>query len=306
MNTGIEFLLSKVSEVQSADGAFSSTVHWGTKRHQDWNGFTTALVLRALHALPACDALRGIRERALGFLLKCAATDPPGAFSFWPAGAQPRWIPETLPPDADDTAVYAVELARHGCLDQRAMRRIACLALVPFRLREIDQPAPTWLRPGVFFTWLRREDRANVVDCCANANVVAFLAYSGQPHMPGYREACSMIEDAIRWAGDSRVRARSLSPFYAHPVELLYAVEHAVQCGAESLRPSLSLLRDRQWAREDGADEAEVVDLDRPICSNAYGGVFWTSRALQMARTLGCRSESVAIREGKENCKMET
>lgn len=301
MTTVTEFI-SMLGEIQSADGAFPSTVHWEERRHQDWNGFMTALVLRALHNLPASNALQRIRERALGFLLKCQVADPPGAFGFWPAGAQPPWISETLPPDADDTAVYVIELARHGYLDQPAMLRIACLALVPYRLREVDQPGPPWLRPGVFFTWLRRDGRANIVDCCANANVVALLAYAGLFHMPGYREACAMIEAGIQWANDSWARARSLSPFYAHPIELLYAVEHAVQCGAESLAPSLSLLRNQRWAMEAGDGS---VATDRPICSNAYGRVFWTSAAAQIARSISRLSECTALSAERDAVEIE-
>jgi len=79
--TTVEFV-AMLGDVQSADGAFPSTVHWQGGRHQDWNGFTTALVLRALHHFPGLAALQPIRDRALGFLLRCKVADPPGAFGF--------------------------------------------------------------------------------------------------------------------------------------------------------------------------------------------------------------------------------
>ncbi|MGH9766234.1 MAG: hypothetical protein ACREAB_02265 [Blastocatellia bacterium] len=288
MMTTADELITTLSEIQTADGAFPSDVYWEERRYEDRNGFTTALVLRALHDVPASAArdriLTRIRERALGFLLNCEDTDLPGTFRFWPSGAQPEWIREPLPPDADDTAIYGLELARNGYLDQRAMLRIACASFARRRLRNADWPAPPWLRPGVFLTWLRRGANAEIVDCCANANVVAFLNYAGLRRLPGFREACAMIEAGIRWAGGSWERARSLSPFYAHPVELRYAVENAVRCGAESLAPSLALMKDQRWAMEAG--DGSIV-ADRPICSNAYGRVLWTSAAVQIARKIG-------------------
>lgn len=284
MNT--DELVNQLSEIQSAAGAFPSTVDWEEHRYQDWNGFTTALVLRSLDRAPDSALIESIRERAVSFLLKCADPDLPGAFRFWPAGAQPDWIREPLPADADDTAIYALELARRGALDHQAMLRIACLALVPHRSRKVGWPNPPWLRAGAFTTWLRRDAKAEIVDCCANANVAAFLAYAGLTRLPGFSEACAMIEAGIQWAGDSDERARSLSPFYARPVELRYAIENAVRCGTELLARSLALLRDQSWAWEFDDD----LSTDRPICRNAYGRVVWRSEAVWIARRLERRS----------------
>src|SRR5712691_9116395 len=274
-------MIAAICEGRSDEGAFRSISHWGDRRRPDWNGFTTALVLRALRGVPASVALTRVRERGLDFLLKCESPDRPGAFSFWPKAAPPDWIRDAPPEDADDTSVCGVELARHGRLDRRALCQIACTVLIPHRLRGVDAPAPPWLRPGVFLTWLRPDKRAHVVDCCVNANVVALLAYAGLGHLPGFCEAGAMIEAGVRWAADSWARARSLVPFYPHPVELRYAVEHAVECGAEMLIPSLMALRERWWAAE---GEEDSVVTEQPICSSAYGGVVWTSDVLQIAR----------------------
>jgi len=279
-------IVMALSQMQSAEGAFPARVHWDGRHYEDCNGFVTALVLRALHAVKtsqSCTAdLERMRTRALTYLSTCKDTQLPGACRFWPPGAQPTWIPEALSADADDTAIYSLELARYGCLDQTSVRNIAYHVLVRHRLRHVDfdWPGPPWLKPGVFRTWLGANASSQIVDCCVNANVVAFLSYTGLTHLPGYREACAMIEAAIRWAGESPARARSLSPFYAHPIELRYAIENAVQCGAKSLSASLTSLEEAPWAIEAPAGPA----LDRPICSNAYGPVTWTSDAVQLAR----------------------
>jgi hypothetical protein len=269
-------------EGQSASGAFRSTVHVGARTLLDWNGFTTAQVLRALDGIADTGPLVDARARALDFLVRCESPSRPGAFGFWPCDRQPGWI-NTLPPDADDTSVIALELARHGRLDRSQVRRIACTVLIPNRLRGVEGPAPPWLRPGVFLTWVRHGQHRNVVDCCVNANVVAVLACAGLEHLPGFQEARTMIEDGIRWAGLSRVRARCLTPFYPHPGELLHAVRHAVCCGAVQLEPSLRLLHALPWAVE---AETDILVPGRPICGSAYGQIVWTSDVLQIARWL--------------------
>ncbi len=275
-------LLRELFESQSVDGAFPSIIHFRDRTQVDWNGFTTAQVLRALSGATGSSDLQRIRNSALNFLLLCESPVRSGAFGFWPSGSHARGL-RPLAEDADDTAIYAVLLARYGWLDDRALLRIACQVLLPHRLGELHQPAPSWLRRGVFLTWLRKDWPA-IVDCCVNANVLAFLAYAGLGHLPGYREACAMIEDGIRWAGDSLPRARSLSPFYPDPVELVHAVEHAVCCGATPLEKSLLFLRERRWARGRTANSSSASG--RPICGTTYGRLVWTSRAVDISRTV--------------------
>ena len=267
---------------QSAAGAFRSSIHRGALAEADWNGFTTAHTLRALHDLPACAPLTQARERALGFLARCEAPDRPGAFGFWPRAAWPAWA-AAVPADADDTAVIAVELARHGRIDKATLRRIACTLLVPHRLDRVVPPAPPWLRRGAFLTWLHQRARPNIVDCCVNANVVALMAFAGVTHLPGYAEAIALIAAGISWAGDSPPRQRALIPFYAHPAELLIAVAHAVECGADALRPAYTSMR-QHWPAIAAA--ASCPPPDQPLWSNAYGKVIWCSPALQAARRL--------------------
>ncbi len=192
---------------------------------------------------------------------------------------------KNLPDDADDTSIIALELLRHGVIDRSFVLKNTCTILKEFRLRNISPPAPEWLRPGVFLTWLSGHEHRNIVDCCVNANVVALFAYAGITHWNGYREACEMIDDGIRWAGDSLQRARFLTPFYPHPIELFYALRYAITQGAIQLVPALQKLTQASWAAED-INTAKY----RPICSSAYGGVVWSSSILQKIRLLEANS----------------
>jgi len=260
-----------IAAEQDARGAFRSILHWGDRVSDDWNCFATALVLRHLPAAPA-----SAREKALDFLVRCERTD--GSFGFWPTDEQPACIRARLSPDSDDSAIAAVELARANRIGRPELRALACRVFVGRRLGTLTYPAPPWLRPGVFLTWLDSRERDTMVDCCANANVVALLAYADLRSAPGYDEACRMIDDGIRWAGDDAVRARSLTPYYSCPRELRYAVQHAVQCGAVELAASLRLLDRLRWA---GAPGTALT----PICSSSCGSVWWTSPLLHDIRS---------------------
>jgi hypothetical protein len=187
--------------------------------------------------------------------------------------------------DADDTAVMALELFRHGILGLHEVRRIVCTRLIPFRLPFIHGPAPPWSRPGVFLTWLQNGVDVNPVDCCVNVNVVALMAYAGLTHLPGYHETCEMILDGIRWAGRSWQRARALVPYYPSPGELFCALRHAVQCGAGDLQSGLDELR--QFQPTDEIDSNIDPSLDRPLFGSSNGNIVWTSSVLALARYVG-------------------
>lgn len=269
-----------LSAEQSPTGAFKSTISGDIGPCLDWNGFMTALVIRTLGRVPINAQPIDSIQLGLKFLYQCESSTYPGAFGFWPPGQNnPRVA--SLPEDADDTAVIALELAKWGYLTCKDLVNIACKALIPHRLHYRKQLSPSWIRSGVFLTWLRQTDVANVIDCCVNANVVALLAYANLHHLPGYREACEMIEAGIRWAGNDLKRAKTLTPFYPHPVELTEAVQHAVTCGAKELIPSLTHLQSFPWALP---QTSQMLTLERPICSSAYGSTLWRCEVLQRVR----------------------
>jgi hypothetical protein len=266
---------------QSSIGAFPSTIHSGDKRHLDWNGFTTAQVLRALRDFPESDPLNNARNLALDFLKRCESPKKPGAFHFWPKGMKPVWIPE-LPSDADDTSIILIEMVRNKRIDIRTARIIAQSVLLPHRVIEVPKNAPSWIRFGAFFTWLR-PGPFNIVDCCVNANVIALLSYIGLDGIEGFNETCEMIEEGIKWSGGFSFSARTLTPFYPHPTEFVYAIDHAIECGAKQLEESFELMRDFGWVQDNDKENSN----EKPICGNAYSGDIWYSQVLNNARKLG-------------------
>ena len=83
-------------------------------------------------------------------------------------------------------------------------------------------PGPVWRRAGVFPTWLDLDgaDRANIVDCAVNANVLALMASLDERELPGFAEAVDMIVAAVDWceqggSGRAAKRADTIAPYYA-------------------------------------------------------------------------------------------
>lgn len=277
-NEMLEFILNS----QAPTGAFPSIICSRTKRYTDWNGFTTAHVLRALRSVPESDILKNARHLALDFLKRCESPEKPGAFCFWPKGMQPGKIPE-LPPDADDISIILIEMIRNQRIDKCTARMIVHSVLLPYRLIDVPTPSPPWVRLGAFFTWLR-PGRFNIVDCCVNSNVIALLSYLGLDDLEGFNETCEMIEDGIRWSKGLSFQASTLTPFYPHRAEFVYAVDHAIECGAKQLEESFRLMRDFGWVQ---CNEDIENSEKKPICGNAYVGDVWYSQILDIARKFG-------------------
>ncbi|PRY17418.1 hypothetical protein [Kineococcus rhizosphaerae] len=245
-----------------------SVVRWADGRTaQDANGFVTGLLVRELR-------LAGHRAPAgwLDALGRCARPD--GSFGFWPEGGRPAWAPE-LPPDSDDTAVLLTELHLAGRLDRTRTRRVACRTLGNRRLRRVLDPGPPWIRVGTFTTWHRGRD-AGVVDLTAVANVLALLRVTGLQAVPGFEESRASVLAGARWAGSSRARWESLSPFYPEPDELRRALVNAARCGVEGLAGAVAAV-----ARACPRRDPDVV------CSRAYGPPTWHSPALAALRRDG-------------------
>src|SRR4029079_19372441 len=164
------------------------------------------------------------------------------------------------------------------------LRRVALLTLLRFRGGEGDDD-PAWVRPGVFRTWLDTR-LPNPVDCVVNVNVAALLAVAGLTHLAAYRAVLSMLATALETASGPTQVSR-LSPFYAHPTELRWALAHAVASGAYQLQPLLDRV-------EHGDLDAADCVADRPVCCSAYGMRRWSAPALQMARRFAAAGASTA------------
>jgi hypothetical protein len=180
----------------------------------------------------------------------------------------------------------ATALWSAGRLSISELRRLACHTVVCHRLASTCQPGPLWPRVGAFKTWLRPGIAPDVVDCTVNANVLAMLAAAGLHRVPGYAEACAMIEDAVLWAGENAGRAVTLSPYYPEAGELVLAVEAAVSAGARELQTVRAIMDLSPLWRE---LRLRSCDVDAVICGIPYGAIGWTSPAVGLARQIAWR-----------------
>lgn len=266
-------LTERICSSQAADGSFASTVISRQGSSIDHNACITGLVVRALGYQQLPPALHDPMERALDFLETCERSSFPGAFGFWPERTQPG-----RPGDADDTAIAAVELFRHGRRSLDWLKHVALRVLMPFCVKPSGEARPQWIQVGAVLTWLRPSP-ANVVDALVNANVAALFALAGLRHVSAYSGAVRTVESAMQWTAGSFERARLVAPYYAHPGEFFRTLEHAVGCGAIELWPSLRLVEGR-FGRDEQPEE------NRPVCCAPYGKTIWTAPVLQLTRKI--------------------
>jgi len=268
-------IIDAIVRAQAANGAFRSFVASGGRVLEDHNACITSLAVRAIGHGPQPRPLHDARTRALDYLERCERSTAPGTYGFWGENDRPAWAPN-LPADADDTSLIALELFRSKRRSLDWLRRVALLTLLRFRVGEAEDH-PAWVRAGVFRTWLA-DRRPNPVDCVVNVNVAALLAVAGLTHLAAYRAVLSMLESALETA-DGPAQVARLSPFYAHPIELRWALTHAVASGAYELQPALD------GVRRCGIDGTGPIG-DRPICCSAYGVRRWSAPVLQLLRGL--------------------
>jgi hypothetical protein len=256
------------------DGFVPSTVSMRGSTIVDRNGFITALAVRALR-------LRGrpIPAAMLDALQRCRSTT--GGFRFWPTDMKPSWAPR-LPDDADDTAIMTLELFHGGRVTREEARRIACMTIGRHRVGSFGTGWCGWRHGGVFATWHRSGTHVDLVDCTVTANVLALFAALDLWHVPGVRESVTMLADAVQWAGDSMLRAQSLSPFYPEPSEFVLALEHAMHAGATALAAVYDASRRTRWGRDVDPGRAGYA-----VCSSPYGSALWRSSELSAYRGHG-------------------
>jgi len=262
---------------QTDSGAFRSWVRLPIGPLPDENGFVTALVLREVSLIPPEPEFREIVHRAQAFLLRCQSGNRPFTFSFWPSDGYPKWMNQSrLYEDADDSAILSVLLADLGVWDQQQMAETAS------QLLQHRNEA------GAVFTWLGPSLIPNTVDWCVNTNVAALLARAGMRNSVAYSKIVHGVEAMVSEAGESVDALKRALPYYPHPIELLYALEHAVRCGADEFSGPAAQLHRLEPLQKLCSDPP----ADFPVCSSNDGRIVWSAPVLQFLR----RTRSAAPR----------
>jgi hypothetical protein len=278
-------LLNEILAHQSDRGAFRSQIQ-AEVRIVDENCFITLLVLfELIDLLPLLRTtqLENAVERALDFIEHCADPDMPGAFCFYPPRLDSPRPNGVLPPDIDDTVLAWTLGIRSNRRTPQAAADALKRVVEPYTLTSRSASHQPWARCGASLTWLRSQLDDNPIDLCVNVNVLAFYSLCRHRKHPNYAAMLAMLRDALH-AGDIATNdVIRLSPYYAHPLEILYAVRRAIESGAEDLTPTRERLELSPWATED-IDSS--WPRNRPICCYTAGYPFWIAPALQAARQL--------------------
>ncbi len=272
-----------------SSGAIPSTVFRAGESHRDDNNFVTALWLRELRMrnLDQFAGLEPARSAALDFLESSVVEDEVYGriFSFWPTSTKPSWAGD-VGPDLDDTCIILNELIQAGRLSASSVKPSLYRLLAHMRVPSTHGGRPRWAKSGCYYTWIdesrrpinnARSVKNNIIDVCVNANVVALLAQLNAKTAPGYQSACQTILSALEWAHDRPARWKAVSPYYPNLTERMFAIEHAVSCGAHELLAARDLTR--KMRLDVGGQDASLA-----VCSGAYGEPLWHCDAVQMLR----------------------
>jgi hypothetical protein len=270
-----EPLREQVLAAFAPSGAFQSIAHLPSGPVADQNAFVTALVLDQVEAFEADRSLVAVRQRAVDFLRRCERSTGSGRFGFYPDGAQPAWIAGILPPDTDDTALCSLALFRAGHWQKDDLRRQVHEVLDVHRLAARPSGAD-WYRAGIYPTWMDSRRMRNPIDVCVNVNALILIEVSGigRRHGSGILD---MLAAALDWAGSDQRRARSITPYYPHPGELMHTLARAVSAGVDGAKALLERVQAQPWsACEDW--------INAPVCGALGGGMIWTCPLLQALR----------------------
>jgi hypothetical protein len=264
-----------VLDAQTESGAFPSFARLPRGPVEDENAFVTALVVDLLCKAEIDPEIAAAIERGCRFISTCENPHRPGAFAFYPRGRHPGWLGETLPDDADDTALCGLALLHAGYLRPRDLLRTFHQVLEPYRINERPR-GPGWFRRSVFPTWLDTRRMRNPIDVCLNLNVAVMTHEAGLA--PRYRVGImEMIDASLDAVADHPDDLGVIMPFYPSPWELGYALKRAEQAGVGEARRLLEKFATLRLANREN-------NADRPICCSLGAGVAWLSPVLACAR----------------------
>lgn len=267
-------LIDHILDSQLPSGAFPSIASVFDTNFVDENSFTTALIISTLSEFNTNPQIHNACEKGIDFLLSCENPKGSGMFGFYPVNLQPKWIPEFLPPDIDDTALCSLALFYNGYWERDQLKHQVEKVLEPYRLKQ-KTLGMEWFKAGVYPTWLDRKRMSNPIDICANMNAATLIK---EAQIDSTNEIFEMVNSAFNWVGNDNTKMQLITPFYPNPIELYYSLQRAEEAGLSEAGKAIESLKLLPWKMNSG--------LDEPICCSIGGDVIWKSPILQYTRQL--------------------
>ncbi|MEO1625237.1 MAG: hypothetical protein AAFV25_08755 [Bacteroidota bacterium] len=269
---------------QSSFGAFPSLVTVSDGELRDENCFVTSLVLWHLLQWGTEWHTPAYEEcvcKALDFVAACEDPEMEGAFRYYPYTIDSPSLDIPLHNDLDDSSLALLVLWLGGRRNKEDIRAVLPTVFERHCKHWVSEKDPSWIAPGAAMTWINGRSHQNPVDACVNANVAALYAAMGLRDSPLYLSATESLRCLLRHWGDPALRWRQVAPYYAHPLELLYAMKRAVAAGADELNELVARMTSWGWAQTDRQNQWSPT---RPICCNDHGRPLWYAPILQKVR----------------------
>jgi len=217
-----------------------------------------------------------------------------------------------MPPDADTNASVQQMFCVSRRISDERCRYDSDKEFEPYsRYRDIDRPIPHLhnllldeRNTGAFMTFFEAEPalptfinafaspqngvrvpaEKNTVDCIVNSNVLRALTQFGKTDLPGYADACRLLQKQVR-----EKQWNSCGNYYPVTYALHYSIAEAVADGVQCLQQTRATLTEHILASQqaDGSWRNELIDND-----NVQASAF----ALNALLLLGNRQDARAQR----------
>lgn len=192
-----------------------------------------------------------------------------------------------MPPDADTNASVQQMFCVWSRISAEQCRYDSNAEFEPYsRFRDIDRPIPHLhnllldeRNTGAFMTFFEAEPalptfvnafappqqgvrvpaEKNTVDCVVNSNVLRALTQFGKTDLPGYADACRLLQKQVR-----EKQWNSCGNYYPVTYTLHYSIAEAVADGVQCLQSTRATLTDHILASQqtDGSWRNELIDND--------------------------------------------
>jgi hypothetical protein len=192
-----------------------------------------------------------------------------------------------MPPDADTNAsVQQMFCVQSRISDEKCQYVSASEVEAYTRYRDIDRPIPHWhnllldeRNTGAFMTFIEAEPalptffnafappqqgirvpaEKNTVDCVVNSNVLRALTQFGKTDVPGYADACRLLQKQVR-----ERQWNSCGNYYPVTYTLHYSIAEAIADGVQCLQSTRKALTEHILSSQqtDGSWRNELIERD--------------------------------------------